>query len=102
MIQALLDGILNALAGLVTFILTPLNLLFSGLFPNMSQGISVFTTFVNNYINNGINYFVYMLPPIFKTILITWFQFVVLYYAVYYTYIGFLKIFNIIQKVKFW
>lgn len=102
MIKALLDGILNALASVVTFLLTPLNLLFTNLFPNMSSAISTFNTFINTYVGNGLSYFFSVLPPIFRTLLITWFTFVIAYYTIYYIYIGYLKIFNVIQKVKFW
>lgn len=102
MIKAILKGILKALSGIVTGLLSPLNSLFTNLFPNMSTAISTFTTFVNTFFGNTLAYFLYLLPPTFRTLLILWFTFVIAYYGVYYTYIGFLKLFNVIQKVKFW
>jgi len=102
MIKAILNGILNALISVVSFLLTPLNALFTNLFPDVSTAISTFNTFVTNYIGGSLTYFFSMFPPIFRSLLVLWFTFIISYYTVYYTYNGLVKVFNIIQKVKFW
>lgn len=102
MIKAILNGFLNALTGVVNFLLTPVNVLFSALFPSMAQGIATFNNFVNTFFGTGLGWFFHLLPPIFRTLLITWLMFVISYYTIYYIYLGYLKIFAIIQKVKFW
>ena len=102
MIKAILNGILSALTGIVNFLLTPLNALVSTVFPDMSNAIATFNNFVNNYLGNNLSYFLSMFPPTFKTLLVLFFTFCIGYYSFYFAYLGITKIFNIIQKVKFW
>lgn len=102
LIKAILNGILNALVGVVSFLLTPLNNLVSTLFPNMASAIGTFNGFVDNYLGSNLAYFFSMFPPIFKSLLVLFFTFCITYYTVYFTYIALVKIFTIIQKVKFW
>ena len=102
MIKAILNGLLSALTGVVSFLLTPVNLLVENLFPNMSSAIATFNSFVDNYLGSNLAYFFSMFPPIFKSLLVLFFTFCIAYYTVYFTYIALVKIFTIIQKVKFW
>lgn len=102
MIKAILKGILNMITKLLSIFLIPVNLLIENLFPSMANAIATFNTFINTYIGGTLSYFFSILPPIFRSLLIVWFTFVVSYYTVYYTYIGIIKIWNIIQKIKFW
>lgn len=102
MIKAILNGLLSALTGVVNFLLTPINLLVSNVFPNMSSAIATFTNFVNTYLGSNLSYFFSMFPPTFKTLLVLFITFCAGYYTVYYSYIAIVKIFNVIQKVKFW
>lgn len=102
MIKAILNGILKVITTLIGFILTPVNALFSNLFPDMSNAISTFNTFVNTYIGGALSYFFSLFPPVFRSILIIWFTFVVAYYGIIYSYKAIIKIFEIIQKIKFW
>lgn len=102
MIKTLLNGILKAITAVIGFILTPINALFANLFPDMSNAISTFNTFVNTYIGGSLSYFFSLFPPIFKTLLVLWFTFVIAYYSIFYTYKAIIKIFNVIQKIKFW
>lgn len=102
MIKALLNGILKVITTLIGFLLTPINALFTNLFPDMSSAISSFNTFVNTYIGGALSYFFSLFPPIFRSLLVIWFTFVISYYGIYYTYKAIIKIFAIIQKIKFW
>lgn len=102
MIKAILNGILNALTGVVSFLLTPLNLLVANLFPDMSSTIATFNNFVDTYFGNNLTYFFSMFPPIFKSLLVLFITFSIGYYTVHFTYTALVKIFNVIQKVKFW
>lgn len=102
MIKRILKGILKALSGVVTGLLTPVNSLFNNLFPNMSNAIATFNRFVTTFFGDTLVYFFSILPPMFRSLLLLWFTFVVGYYGIYYAYLGFLKLFNVIQKVKFW
>lgn len=102
MIKFLINGILNLLQFVIGIVLTPVNALFTNLFPDMTTSIANFNTFANTYFGNTITYFFSVLPPIFRNLLVLWFTFVVAYYGIIYTYIGITKLWNIIQKIKFW
>lgn len=102
MIKAIINGILNLCMKVIDIVLTPINLLFDNLFPDVGNMISTFSTFVNKYVGGTLSYFFSLLPPIFRGLLITFLTFVIAYYGVYYTYIGIKKIFDIIQKIKLW
>lgn len=102
MIKAIINGILNLLMKIIDIVLTPLNLLFENVFPDVSNMISTFSTFVNTYIGGALSYFFNLFPPIFRTLLITFFTFVIAYYGIYYTYLAIKKLFDIIQKIKLW
>ena len=102
LIKAIINGILSVLMKVIVIVLTPLNLLFTNLFPDVSNMISTFATFVNTYIGGALSYFFSLLPPIFRGLLVAFLTFVIAYYGVYYTYVAIKKIFDVIQKVKLW
>ena len=102
MIKAILNGILNAITSVIGFILTPINALFVNLFPGRSSAISIFISFVSTYVGGALSYFFSLFPPIFRSLLILWFTFVIAYYSIYYSYKAIIQIFNVIQKIKFW
>lgn len=102
MIKALINGILNVLMSVINIVLTPLNLLFDNLFPDVGNMISTFATFVNQYVGGSLSYFFSLLPPIFRGLITAFITFVIAYYGIYYTYVGIKKLFDVIQKVKLW
>lgn len=102
MIKSILKGILKMILKLLNIFLLPINTLIANVFPSMSSAIQTFTNFVNNVLGNNLAYFFHLFPPIFRTLLFTWFTFVIAYYTIYYTYLGILKIWDVIQKIKFW
>lgn len=102
MIKALLNGLLSIITSLLNIFLLPINALIENIFPDMASAISTFNTFVNTYVGGTLSYFFSMFPPIFRSLLALWFTFVISYYGIYYTYTGIIKIWSIIQKIKFW
>lgn len=102
LIKALLNGILNVITSLLNIFLLPINALIENIFPDMSSAISTFNNFINNYVGGTLSYFFSILPPIFRGLLVLWFTFVIAYYSVYYSYLAIIKIWNVIQKIKFW
>lgn len=102
MIKALINGLLKIITSILNVFLLPINALFENLFPDMSNSISTFNNFVNTYVGGTLSYFFSILPPIFRGLLVIWFTFLISYYTVYYTYNGLIKIWGIIQKIKFW
>ena len=59
MIKAILNGLLSALTGVVSFLLTPVNALVENLFPNMANAIGTFNNFVDTYLGSNLAYFFY-------------------------------------------
>ena len=87
---------------IIDIVLTPLNLLFDNVFPDVSNMISTFNTFVTTYVGGALSYFFSILPPLFRGLLVLFITFVIAYYGIYYTYLAIKKIFDIIQKIKLW
>lgn len=102
MINAIINGILNLITTLLNIFLLPINLLFENLFPDMSGAITNFNLFLTDVLGDKLSFFFGILPPIFRNLLFIWFTFVVSYYTIHYTYLGTIKIFNVIRKIKFW
>lgn len=102
MIKAILNGILKVISKILNVFLLPINALFENLFPDMTSAIETFNEFVNTYLGNNLSYFFSIFPPIFRSILLLWFTFLVGYYSIKFTYLGAIKIWSIIQKLKFW
>lgn len=102
MINAILNGILKVITTLLNIFLLPVNLLVESLFPDMTQAIGHFNSFVTTYLGNPLSYFFNLLPPIFSSILTLWLTFLISYYTVYYSYLAIIKIWSVIQKIKFW
>lgn len=102
MINAILKGILKAITKLLSIFLLPVNLLIDRLFPDMSTAIGHFNTFVTTYIGSTLSFFFSILPPIFRSIISIWLTFLITYYTIYFTYLAIVKIFALIQRIKFW
>lgn len=97
-----MNGILNMITSVINIFLLPINALFENIFPDMTSAISTFNNFINTYVGGTLSYFFSILPPIFRSLLVIWFTFVIAYYTIYFTYTGVIKVWGIIQKIKFW
>ena len=62
MINAILNGLLNFMAGVVDGLLNPINTIIISAFPNFSNYIADFDRYVDFYIGNNLAYFTSMLP----------------------------------------
>ena len=102
MAKVLMNVIMKLVSTIVDIVLIPINALISGIFPDFSSAITNFTSFVNNYIGSTIGYFSSILPPITRGIIGLWLTFLVTYYGVVWSYSLITKIYNVIQKIKFW
>lgn len=102
MINAIINGILKVLIMVLDIVLLPINTLIENVFPSMANAIQTFTNFLDNVLGNNMVFFFHILPPTFRSLLVIWFTFVISYYTIYYTYLAILKIWAIIQKIKFW
>lgn len=90
------------LKSIIDIVLTPINLLVDGLFPNMSNAISSFNTMLNSYVGNSLSWFFSFVPPITKSILLIALTFLIGYYTFIWSYSLIIKLWNVIQKIKLW
>lgn len=102
LINAILNGLLSMITNLLNVLLLPINLIFENIFPDFTDAIANFNNFVTSYLGSILGFFFNLFPPIFKSILFLWFTFLGAYYGIRFAYLGAIKIFNIIQKIKFW
>lgn len=102
MIKAILNGIMKLVTNIINIVLLPVNALISNIFPNFSSSINQFNSFVSNYVGGTISYFSSLLPPITRNVIAIWLSFLIVYYGVAWSYTLIVKIYNVIQKIKFW
>lgn len=102
MIKAILNGIMKLVTNIINIVLLPINSLISNIFPDFSSAVSQFNSFVSNYVGGSISYFSSLIPPITRNIIAIWLTFLIVYYGVTWSYALIIKIYNVIQKIKFW
>ena len=102
MIKAIINGIMSLVSTILDIVLLPVNTLIGNIFPDMSNAISTFTTFITTYVGGSLAYFSSILPPITRSIIVLWLTFLITYYGVVWSYALIMKIWNVIQKIKFW
>lgn len=102
MIKAIINGLMSLVSSILNIVLLPVNALIENIFPNMTNAINTFSNFVSTYIGGSLGYFASILPPISRSIIILWFTFLITYYGVVWSYTAIIKIWNVIQKIKFW
>ena len=102
MIKAILNGVMKLVTNIINIVLLPVNALIGNIFPNFSSSVSQFNSFVTNYVGGTISYFSSLLPPITRNVIAIWLTFLIVYYGVVWSYSLIVKIYNVIQKIKFW
>ena len=102
MAKAIFNVLFGIIKTILNLLLAPINLLVVNLFPDFSNLISNFNNTVSTYIGSGIGYFSSLLPPTTKSILLIYLTFLISYYTITYSAHAIIKIFKIIQRIKFW
>lgn len=102
MAKALFNVLFSVIKTILNIGLAPINLLVVNLFPDFSNLISTFNNGVQTYIGSAIGYFSSMLPPNTRNILLLYLTFLISYYTIVYSAHAIIKIFKIIQRIKFW
>lgn len=102
MAKALMNVIMKLVTSVINIVLIPVNALLAPLFPDsLSTAISNFTNLLNR-IGGIISWFTTLLPPIFKSLVLMALSITVAYYTIAWSYTLIVKIYNVIQKIKFW
>lgn len=102
MAKAIFNVLFKVLKSVLNIILLPINTLLVGVFPDFSNMISTFNSLISTYIGNTLSYFSSILPPTTRTLILIYLGFLVSYYTISYSVHAIIKIFKIIQKIKFW
>lgn len=103
MFKLLFNGILSVVKSLISLVLYPINALVETLFPNsIINAIGNFNTFINQYVGGALGWFGNLFPPIFKSLVVIALTFMIGYFTFVWTYTAIVKIWNVIQKIKFW
>lgn len=101
MIQAIFRFLLNLVATLVQIVVSPINLLFVNLLPNVSDKI----TQVNNGISSlfaGMGWALGLLPPGVLPVLIFIITIEIAKHTIWANSHMIIKVWNVLQKIKFW
>lgn len=102
MAKAIFNFMIGLVSNFIKLLWAPLDNGIALLFPNVNDKLTTFTDFLNTFINNNIAWFANILPPGVRALCIFWLGFMVSYYTFAIVYDAVVKIFNLIQKIKFW
>lgn len=102
MAKALFKVFLNFIKSIVNIFLAPINALVVGLFPDLSNLLSSFNAFVEQFIGTNLAFFSHMLPPITRSMILFYLGLLISYYTISIVAHGVLKIIEIIKRIKIW
>lgn len=87
---------------LVNIVLTPINALVEGLFPNFTNLVNSFTDFLNQFFTPALNWFFSILPPNCQTLILFWLIFLVSFITITISVHTIMKVYTIIKNMKIW
>lgn len=102
MAKAIFSVFLKFIKSIVNIFLTPINALVVGLFPDLSNLLSSFNAFVEQFIGVNLAFFSHMLPPNTRTMILFYLGLLISYYTISITAHGIYKIITIIKQIKIW
>lgn len=101
MINAIINGLLNVINGIINVIFLPIDAAINAAFPDISNNIVTALNSIQTLFSN-LSYPLTFLPKSFITILLAIFTIQLAKVTLGFTYKGFIKLYVIIQKIKFW
>lgn len=101
MFKALFNIIINLLATVIQLICWPVNQLITATLPNFSDKITQVTTTLNT-IFNSITWGLGLLPPIVVETLLFIVTIEIAKHTIYISTHTLIKVWNVLQKIKFW
>lgn len=102
MAKILFNVFFKIITSFVNIILAPINALIVNLFPSLATIINAFNSAVVIYVGGGISYFMNLIPPTSRTLIILWVTILLSYYGIILGYHLIVKILHIIKKIKVW
>lgn len=101
MFKALFSLIINLVASVIQIVCLPLNLAVSSALPDLTEKISFVTTQFSTIFNN-INWALGLIPPILIETILFVITIEIAKHTIYLSTHTLLKVWNIVQKIKFW
>lgn len=101
MFKSLFNIIFNLLATIIQIVMIPINTIIDGLLPDLTEKINYLTSNIPVLFNN-LSWFVNILPPTTRSILLFSLNVVIIKYTIYISTHAVIKVWNLFQKLKFW
>lgn len=102
MAKAIFNTFFKIIGSIVTAILTPVNALINGAFPDFSLMVNKFTATINNFLGSGLAYFFNILPPTTRSVIQIYLSLLVVYYTISISLHAILKVYTVIRNIKIW
>ena len=102
MAKGIFNTFFKIIGSIVTAILTPVNALVNGAFPDFSLMVNKFTASINTFLGSSLAYFFNILPPTTRTVVQTYLALLVVYYTISISLHAILKVYTVIRNIKIW
>lgn len=101
MFKALFKLIINLLATVIQLICWPVNTLITNLLPDLSSKITQVTDTLNN-VFNSITWALGLIPPVVTETILFILTIEIIKHTIYISTHTLVKVWNVLQKIKFW
>lgn len=101
MFKALFSGIIGILANLLSVICWPLNQIIINVLPDLSEKITYVTDNLS-YVFSGLTWAISILPSVVVTTLLFILSLEVAKHTIFKSTHALIKVWNLLQKIKFW
>lgn len=102
MAKAIFTVLFEVIRIVCNVVLSPINAIVVSFFPDFSSLISRFNNILNTYLGGGITYFISIIPPNTKSVIIFYIGLLIAYYSLSASLHIILKVYAIIKNIKFW
>lgn len=89
----------GAIYGIAQLFLLPINTLISTMFPNMSEAVNHVINGINLFLGNGLMWGFNLLPPISRSLVLTYLSFLVIYYTITISVHSIIWVLNVLKKL---
>ncbi len=102
MAKAIFNVLFKVIKSVIDTLMTPINLLVSSLFPDLSNILNVFNSACEQLLGPTLGWFSHLLPPNTRSLILLYFAILIGYYTVIYSVHLITKVIYLIKKVKIW
>lgn len=99
---SILGFLFNIIIEIINIILSPLIAIFDFFVPNLGGVIESFTNFIVYMTSIPLDYFISLIPPMTKAMILFMITLKISYYTLIYSYKAIVVVPNLIKRIKFW